>query len=222
MTHRNLFRALVDSRTSLADALPATAEHWKEHLQVGSLLAASLFQWRDNLFLYFESPDPTFGATGVMGALGDALLPYPAQPGDPWVRMMDIFHYGEPASDGPWQRSNPAASSKLRINRLRPGMYASYIFYHYQLQEEYPGIGDRYGIIGVHDDLIAFYDEEPPTVESGRRPGRLTTRNSPRDRWQELMQEHFQPWEDTNEAWRLAAKLLQAFPLSGVHTTGTS
>ncbi|MBT3602078.1 MAG: hypothetical protein HOE48_03170 [Candidatus Latescibacteria bacterium] len=54
------------------------------------------------------------------------------------------------------ERKTPMDMPYGRVIRLRPEKVSSYIFYHYQLQEEHPGRGDKYGLISIHEDKIIF------------------------------------------------------------------
>jgi hypothetical protein len=54
-----------------------------------------------------------------------------------------------------------------------------------------------------------FYQEDPVTIEEPAAKGKLETRNSPRDIWQDLMKQHFQPWEHTDESWITINKIIQ-------------
>lgn len=70
------------------------------------------------------------------------------------------------------------------------------------LQEEQPAIVNKYCMIGLDENLIFYYEEQPNTAESPQYKGRLSTRNIPPDWqevWQELMEPHFILWEDTPE-----------------------
>jgi hypothetical protein len=82
------------------------------------------------------------------------------------------------------------------LARLIPSMTARYIFYHYQLQEERPGGGDKYSRIFLSDDIAFFYGEVPEVIEPVYYLGSLSTHNTPPDReWQNIMNEHFIPWD---------------------------
>ncbi|MCB0062225.1 MAG: hypothetical protein KDE19_08925, partial [Caldilineaceae bacterium] len=126
-----------------------------------------------------------------------------------FVPMMDIFHYlapenlhGDPVAV--WRRKAPVQQAWGRLARLQPAMVSSYIFYHYQMQEEKPGVGDQYGIISLHEDLIFFYQERPAVVRPAENPGKLQTTNTP-NHWHDVMFPHFHLWEDApagQEIWR--------------------
>lgn len=68
---------------------------------------------------------------------------------------------------------------------MKPEMVSSYIFYHYQLQEERPACGNKYGLISITENLLFFYTEEPVVKEEALYDGRMKTANTPGN-WTEL------------------------------------
>jgi len=83
-------------------------------------------------------------------------------------------------------------------------MVSSYIFYHFQLQEEQPGaLGSKYGLISQHENLLFFYMEKPDVAESESYAGHLKTQHTPPN-WGDVMDPHFQPWPDDEgeRLWR--------------------
>jgi hypothetical protein len=75
-------------------------------------------------------------------------------------------------------------------------MVASYIYYHYQLQEERAFLGDKYEIIAIHENMLFGYQEFPKVVEQPLAPPKLKTSGTPADWSDSRMDLHFQPWED--------------------------
>ena len=112
--------------------------------------------------------------------------------------MMDIFHYNSPQSVEHWHRDTPPEACTARVICLRPEMVNSYIFLHYQMQEEKPGAGDKYGQISIHENLLLIYMEQPATNEAPLHQGRLRTAHTPPN-WHEVMFPHVQPWDDDEE-----------------------
>lgn len=211
-----LYRTVVraQARRERVDEAVAYLRERVETLSVGhhpgDLLTVSLFQWNRHLIAYWESVDQRQSAETFFGEPFDLLEAWPgmAQP-RAFVPMMDIFHYQEPGRGGldpleDWRRKTPVTRVGGRLARLKPEMVSSYIFYHYQLQEERPGRVDKYGLITLHEDLIFFYQEYPPVVEEPRRAGKLSTANTP-DHWHDVMFPHFSLWNDApagQEIWR--------------------
>lgn len=176
----------------------------------GQLLTISLFHMDSHLFLYWESIDQPVDAAALFKTDPDShfaqlLQPWPGTAAPRlFVPMFDIFHYQSPADLDHWLRKTPVTRHLGRLARLKPHMASSYIYYHYQLQEELPGRGDKYGIITLHENLIFFYQEQPAVVEPAVVPGKLSTRNTP-DAWQDVMFPHFHLWDDApsgQHIWR--------------------
>jgi hypothetical protein len=181
----------VDIEGYFREALPGLKERMKE----AEAWRLSLFSWNNQLFLYYESrhegSDPHF----LFGQAQEVLEMWPG--GDSpryWAPMMDIFHYQAPVSEEHWKRKEPAGRPYARIARLHPEQVSSYIFYHYQYQEEKPGDGDKYGVIALHENLMLFYAERPSTIETPPYTGKLSTAHTPTD-WGSVMQPHFMMWE---------------------------
>lgn len=212
MIERHIYRAFTKGKTEIIKAkISPLIPQWKRLVAEQRLMTLSIFLWDQNLFLYYETIAETISPDEIMQGIESCVLSYPPGTSGHWAKMMDIFHYNKPLSSDHWRRNSQTAQATARINRLKPSMYSSYIYHHYQLQEEHPGSGDKYGIIGVHDDLMFFYTEMPTQVEATLQPGLLSTRNSPRDNWGELMNQHFAPWPHTDEKW-LPIELLVQIP----------
>lgn len=181
------------------------AQQFKLGFAPGDLLTLSLFRWRTHFLAYWESIEQPIAPAVLFGDMGELLAPWPgADQARSFVPMMDIFHCLAPESVEHWRRKQPIQSVGLRLARLKPEMVSSYIFYHYQLQEEQPGSFDKYGLISLHENLICFYQEHPPIVEEPRQTGKLATTNTPPD-WHTVMFPHFDLWEDAppgQEIWR--------------------
>ena len=158
----------------------------------------SLFRFREKAFLYFEGDEPE---ADPMMLCDEGLIPFPD--GALWFRMAEIFHYAEPQSAEHWKRKNPDFTPVLKINRLHPEKVASYIFHHFQLQEERPRPTKlKFSSIFIYGSTIVMYFEKPDEIDELDYPGYLTTNNSPNNRWGELMGQHFLGWEDVEEPWR--------------------
>lgn len=155
----------------------------------------SLFRYGAMLFLYYESgPDPV-EPQALFPDAAEVLEYWPGEDSPRcWAPMTDIFHYQQPVDESHWRRTNPAARPYARLARLDPELISSYIFYHYQYQEERPGDGDKYGVIALHENLMFFYSESPATVEPAPYAGKLSTANTPSD-WMGTLNSHFLLWE---------------------------
>lgn len=171
----------------------------------GNVENPSLFKFNNNLFLYYEFCGFEIHPDNLFMEASEYLESCPSFEGSrKWVPMPDIFHYQAPQSPEEWRRKTKVERPLGKIIRLKPEMIASYIFYHYQYQEEKPCDGDKFGIIGIHEDLLFFYLEEPTYQEKPTYEGLLMTQNSPKN-WGEVMGHHFKKWpdqRDSDDNWR--------------------
>lgn len=197
--HRYQFRAqcreYIDPVQLFSEALPVLQNKMKEF----SSSHLSLFHFGTQLFLYYESPFLSVDPHELFPHCEDGLETWPGTDKPrKWVPMIDIFHYQKPVNESHWLRKNPSAKPYARIAHLKQEEMASYVFYHYQYQEEKPGDGDKYGIIALHENLMFFYSEDPATVETPPYSGSLSTSNTPSD-WAGTMEPHFIPWGQPTE-----------------------
>lgn len=205
--HRFIYRAqmLPGHDGAAVEALNARASDARARVASGELMTASAYRYQSDVFVYYESLGAPRPPEAVFGDLSDVLAQWPGEAAPRcFVPMMDIFHCGEPLDAEYWRRKRPVELYDGKVIRLRPEKVASYIFYHYQLQEEQPGSFDKYCVIAIHENLMFFYMEKPFVLEAPPKPGALGTKNTP-EQWQELMALHFAPWPDgtgPNNAWR--------------------
>lgn len=167
----------------------------------------SLFASGSELYVYYECVEELVLPESLLAAANERLAAWPGGiPGRRWAAMMDIFHYQHPVSLRHWQRENESGEPYGRIALLKPEMVSSYVYYHYQYQEEKPGDGDKYGIIGLHENVLFFYAEQPATLEPAPYEGKLSTSLRP-ERWAEVMEPHFIKWEGASEGQSIWRKL---------------
>ena len=174
----------------------------------------SLFAYGSALFLYYECLDEPVPPEILLAAAQaeDALAVWPGGPcGRRWTPMTDIFHYQRPVSGEHWRRKSEDRQPYGRLALLKPEEVASYVYYHYQYQEERPGDGDKYGIIGLHENVLFFYAEQPTVREPAPYEGKLNTALKP-DNWQETMDPHFIRWDQAvagQDIWRRLELVLE-------------
>lgn len=160
-------------------------------------MTAAAFQWRNNVFLYYECVRRDVAPEELAGAACGHLEPWPGE-AEPrrWIPMVDVFHFNEPADYEHWLRKAPVERRAGRIAFLKPDRISSYVYYHYQLQEERAFFGDKYEIIAMHENMLFGYQEFPKAIEAPVVPGRLHTIGTPANWEHSRMDLHFQPWED--------------------------
>ena len=148
--------------------------------------------YKDNMvFMYVESNEETVNPDILVSG---KLIHYPD--GKRWERASEIFHYSVPVSAEQWRRKLSDKKVTCMFTHLKPEKIASYIFYHFQGQEERLITDQRYGMIFIFYNMLIFYNESPQEEETEFIPGILNTKNSPMEQWGKLMNEHFvNPWQ---------------------------
>jgi hypothetical protein len=163
----------------------------------GQLMTGAAFRWGNHLFVYAECMNEPLEADVLMPEAMDLLEDWPGQAVKrKWIPMIDVFHFNAPASREHWLRKEAVERRVGRVAHLKPEMAASYIYYHYQLQEEQAFHGPKYEIIAMHENLLFGYQEFPAVVEQPELPGKLGTTGTPSNWGDSRMDLHFQPWED--------------------------
>ncbi|WP_028608401.1 hypothetical protein [Paenibacillus harenae] len=166
-------------------------------IRQGELMTAGCFKWQRNVFIYCECVHRPLAPEELLPEMEPYLEDWPGQPAKrKWIPMTDVFHFNEPASYEHWLRKDAVERRVGRVAHLKPEMAASYIYYHYQLQEEQAFHGPKYEIIAMHENLLFGYQEFPDTVEKPVISGKLHTSGTPADWSESRMDLHFQPWED--------------------------
>lgn len=213
--NRQQFRAIVRANVleQLLSLVIKEEEAIDELVRKKAISLFKLYHFGDQLFVYLESnslhkdvPLPQ----SINALLGD----WPASGGNrKWVEMLDIFHDAMPRTGAPWREPNDARTSIGSIIYLRPEKYASYVYYHFQLQEEGLKKFNKYFIIGAHENCLFSYYELPAVIDSWNDDRILQSNNSP-DNWAELMGEHFQPWAEglnIEDPWKVMQEIY-SFP----------
>ncbi|MGY4758866.1 hypothetical protein ACVNS2_04420 [Paenibacillus caseinilyticus] len=166
----------------------------------GRLMTAAAFQafhWEGRLFLYYECTGADVAPEELAGEAGPFLMDWPGgEELRKWVPMIDVFHFNEPVSREHWLRKAPVEQRVGRVAHLRPEMMSSYIYYHYQLQEERAFLGNKYEMIAMHENLLFGYQEFPKVVEEPLSPRKLHTSGTPENWEDSRMDLHFQAWPD--------------------------
>ncbi len=122
------------------------------------------------------------------------------------VPMIDIFHDGVPKDMQSWRSTRRVEERIGSIARLKPEWVASYIYYHFQKQEEAPDSFNQTYIIGSLGQLLFSYHELPARNSEPKRRGLLNTNQSP-DNWHEVMLPHFEPCESALEGQRIWSRM---------------
>lgn len=166
-------------------------------VDTGKFMTIAAFKWQKNIFLYYECMQEEIKPEEIFDSLSDFLEDWPGNKNiRKWIPMIDVFHFNEPVSEEHWKRKQPVEIRAGRVAHIKPDMMASYIYYHYQLQEERAFSGPKYEIIAMHENLLFGYQEFPVVEEEPLAPKKLTTSGTPKNWKDSRMDLHFQPWED--------------------------
>lgn len=203
--HRALYRAQARPGQAAAVQFKQHVDGVTVGVEPGQIMTISVFRLASTFFVYWESVGRAIAPSALFGDMRAVLEDWPGEAVPrSFVPMTDIFHCQTPASVDHWRRTQPIERWSGRVARLKPEMASSYIFYHYQLQEERPGSFDKYGLICLHETLMFFYMELPSIVETPSVKGKLATNHTP-DHWQDVMNPHFERWTDAppgQDIWR--------------------
>lgn len=204
MISRLMFRAQVKTGQEEAARDIMEREHAGQQLiEQGLCMTVAGFIFGRDAFLYIEQLKGDIQPDQVIPSLHDLLEDWPGhEKKRKWIPLIDVFHFNEPASVEHWRRKEKPEMIGGRVAYLRPEMAASYIFYHYQLQEERGFTGPKYEIIGMHENLLFGYQEFPNIVEPPITEGKLSSKQTPVPWELTRMDLHFEPWEDGHQFFK--------------------
>ena len=199
---RWMYRAVwKDCHVDAAAWVKGYAAELDDHLNGQGVPVCTWFSTGNQLYIYVETMGDTEPSVIPLVLAGRYWQEWPGLSGPrPAVPMLDVFHDGEPISLDSWRGSRPIQRRVGSIARLKPEMYSSYVYYHYQMQEERPSSFNQTYMIGAHEDMLFSYCELPASLEGPKREGRLKTNLTPQD-WHGLMEPHFVPWGE-EALWR--------------------
>jgi hypothetical protein len=188
-----------------------------KHFAAMKINFLKVFQFNDSLFIYFES-ETLLSKFDFPSTFDGMLVDWPGELGNrKFVLMLDIFHDAIPRSESVWRDSGSSRESLGSIVYLRPEKYCSYVFYHFQLQEEGIRKFNKHYVIGAHENCLFSYQELPAVVDSTNHDRVLDTYVSP-ENWTDLMGEHFRPWPeglDIEKPWKSMEEIFSYTQNSG-------
>jgi hypothetical protein len=169
----------------------------KRLLNNSTLMTIAAFKWEKNIFLYYECINEEVQPEEIFTTIDNFLEDWPGKKAmRKWIPMIDVFHFNDPVSYEHWKRKTSVEQRVGRVAHLKPGMMSSYIYYHYQLQEERAFLGNKYEIIAMHENLLFGYQEFPKVIEEPLADPKLKTHGTPENWNDSRMDLHFQAWED--------------------------
>jgi hypothetical protein len=214
MIYRTQQRSILKSEylDTFKEIINERQESFLKDLDRFGLTFVRIFQYESNVFIYAESLEELNNFEWPT-QFSDFFHTWPTGFGTQTSRvMLDIFHDAEPQLTQIWRKGKDLVTSVGSIIFLKPEKYSSYVFYHFQLQEEGLRKFNMSYIIGSEGVCLFSYQEQPALLDPLYPRGILETDNSP-ENWDDVMDEHFQRWEDTptvRAAWR-EMKLIMSF-----------
>ena len=206
MIYRHQLKARIHkgSVDAFSQILKEEKDQIEASLSATGINLFKLFRFDNLLFVYAESADSVL-SLALPTKVTTALIDSPGDFGDQkFVPMLDIFHDAIPRDNVVWRDPAKQVQSLGSIVYLRPEKYCSYVFYHFQLQEEGLRKFNKHYIIGVLENCLFSYQELPAVIDATNHDRVLHTNVSP-ENWVELMGEHFQPWPeglDIEKPWK--------------------
>ncbi len=189
-------------REELEQALADRESYIRTHLlETNKIMNVNVFTYEKDLYIYIESVDAEILPDEIMGDAIHYLHERTDKDGAYFYLLPEIFHFNEPQSISHWKREEKPLYCFAMISKIVPELTARYIFYHYQFQEERPGMGDKYARIFLMEDVAFYYGEAPEIIEPALHKGALDTHNTPDDEeWQSIMGAHFRWWDKSYPA----------------------
>ena len=206
---RHCFRAQYKDAKVL-EAIEGLAPHLESLLKEDKLFSATAFEYdAGNLFFYWECPwTGDLGIEDVFPGLSPYLYPWPGEAEPVYYRpLLECYHSYAPAPDEEpaWKRTAHAEPRGM-MSVMVPELMSSYIFWHYQSQEERPGDNGMDLTIWFDGNLAILYTEPPKRRIANPRPGKLSTNHTPDD-WNDYIDLDFIPFPD-GELYHLARVIL--------------
>ena len=167
-------------RAQLKDA-PDSIKNWKEIGEAcreeaaalakgGRLMAAGLYQYGRQLFLYYEALGEEFGPEQFMFPMNGLLSSWPQKEETAlWAKMYPIYWHCEPRDEEDWRRDPKPLRQRGRIAYLKQDTMFEYVYHHFAIVKEGLLRGDRYMSIALHEDVLFSYFEEPRSHVNIRR-----------------------------------------------------
>ncbi len=172
-----------------------------QYFDTGKIMNANVFSFGKELYVYIESVEEEVTPDELLQGIRTYLIPWTDAEDKYFYLLTEIFHFNEPQSIEHWSRKEKPLYCFGMLAKIVPELTARYIYYHYQFQEERPGMGDKYGRIFLMGDMAFYYGEAPEIIEEALHKGTLDTNNTPDDEtWQSIMGTHFLWWEETYPA----------------------
>lgn len=154
----------------LNEALCQTIEHIKELIRRGEVMTAALYHYKNMLFLYYEAIGKEMEPEALVGDMTPCLELWPGEDEmRAWVYMYHIYYHAVPESVEDWRRPQKPELRRGRIAFLYKKNIFEYVYHHVAIVNEGLLQGDKYQSIGLHENILFSYFEEPKTFMNVKR-----------------------------------------------------
>lgn len=179
--------------TAFGEAVAQAESHIKEMIQMNQVMTAALYQYGSMLFFYYEAVEEERQPEELTKTLTPFLKKWPGQTGDRnWAWMYHIYYHAVPQSVEDWKRPVLPQLRRGRIAFLKTEKLFDYVYHHIAIVKEGLLKGDKYQSIGIHENILFSYFEEPRTNVNIRRDPDGVSREI--DAWEALdPKSHFIP-----------------------------
>ena len=136
----------------------------------GRMMAAGLYIYGRQLFLYYEALGEEFGPEEFMRPMDAVLSPWPQKEETArWAKMYPVYWHCEPRNEADWRRTPKPLCRRGRIAYLKQDTMFEYVYHHFAIVKEGLLRGDKYMSIALHEDVLFSYFEEPRSSVNIRR-----------------------------------------------------
>lgn len=155
-------------------ALKEAEHHVKDMVREGKVMTAALYHFDNMLFFYYEAIGEEREPESLLSALDPYLVLWPGQAGmRRWAYMYHIYYHAIPEGVEDWKRPTPPKMRRGRIAFLKTEKLFDYVYHHIAIVKEGLLEGDKYQSIGIHENILFSYFEEPRShVNIRREPGK--------------------------------------------------
>ncbi|MBR6187036.1 MAG: hypothetical protein IKQ41_12360 [Clostridia bacterium] len=152
------------------EAAKACRREAQKLVRDGRMMAAGLYIYGRQLFLYYEALGEAFGPEAFMRPMDGLLSPWPQKEETKrWAKMYPIYWHCEPKDEADWRRPKKPLRQRGRIAYLKHDAMFEYVYHHFAIVREGLLRGDKYMSIALHEDVLFSYFEEPRSCVNIRR-----------------------------------------------------
>ena len=190
--YRGQLKSDIDE-TELKKALEEAEKQVKGLVKEEKIMTAALYHFGKMLFFYYEAIGQEQEPEALLSPLNPFLEQWPGQETmRNWVYMYHIYYHAIPQGVEDWKRKSVPEMRRGRIAFLKTEKLFDYVYHHIAIVKEGLLDGDQYQSIGIHENILFSYFEEPRShVNIRRQPG---AKSKEIDAWEALdPKSHFIP-----------------------------